>query len=411
MLDFGLLPPEVTSTRLYAGPGSGSLTSAAAAWAAVAAELESFAHGYSATVAGLLGEAWAGTSSEAMAAAATPFVQWATETAARAGRVSGQAQAAAGAFEAAHAAITPPAVVSANRTRLTQLIATNALGQNTAHIAATEAAYDTMWVHNSQTMTGYASSASAATQLSAFHEPPQTTNPGGAAGEALAAASGAHTQTLSQLLATVPQLLSGSASNSSLSSALAATQQSALSTIGNINTADGPVGFWMAVARTVGNLGTFGIAGYRLAADGALYAPLSGLTGSAGGVTFGLTSTGMTSAGLAGAVEPTAAVNRGVLAHVGTAGSIGPMTVPPAWADLAPAGAATEDPVWLADADAAWDADDDAAEMGGVPSAGVGPMAGMAGAATAGMTARPIVSSMLRVAPKRFTMPRHSAGG
>lgn len=39
MLDFGALPPEINSGRMYAGPGSGPLLAAAAAWDALAAEL------------------------------------------------------------------------------------------------------------------------------------------------------------------------------------------------------------------------------------------------------------------------------------------------------------------------------------------------------------------------------------
>lgn len=43
MLDFGALPPEINSGRMYAGPGSGPLLAAAAAWDALAAELYSAA--------------------------------------------------------------------------------------------------------------------------------------------------------------------------------------------------------------------------------------------------------------------------------------------------------------------------------------------------------------------------------
>ncbi len=32
MLDYGALPPEINSTRMYAGPGSAPLIAAAAAW-------------------------------------------------------------------------------------------------------------------------------------------------------------------------------------------------------------------------------------------------------------------------------------------------------------------------------------------------------------------------------------------
>ncbi len=60
MLDFGALPPEINSARMYSGPGSGPLTAAAAAWEELAAQLESYAAGYSATLAELRGPAWSG---------------------------------------------------------------------------------------------------------------------------------------------------------------------------------------------------------------------------------------------------------------------------------------------------------------------------------------------------------------
>ena len=37
--DFGALPPEVNSLRMYTGPGSGPMMAAAAAWNNLAAEL------------------------------------------------------------------------------------------------------------------------------------------------------------------------------------------------------------------------------------------------------------------------------------------------------------------------------------------------------------------------------------
>ncbi|ETB53479.1 PPE domain-containing protein, partial [Mycobacterium avium] len=69
MLDFGALPPEINSARMYSGPGSGPLTAAAAAWEELAAQLESYAAGYSATLAELRGPAWSGDAAAAMAAA------------------------------------------------------------------------------------------------------------------------------------------------------------------------------------------------------------------------------------------------------------------------------------------------------------------------------------------------------
>ena len=59
------------------------------------------------------------------------------------------------------------------------LITTNILGQNTPAIAATEAQYAEMWAQDAAAMYGYADSSAAATQLSQFTEPPQTTSPSG----------------------------------------------------------------------------------------------------------------------------------------------------------------------------------------------------------------------------------------
>ena len=43
MLDFGALPPEINSGRMYVGAGSGPLLAAAAAWDELATELQSTA--------------------------------------------------------------------------------------------------------------------------------------------------------------------------------------------------------------------------------------------------------------------------------------------------------------------------------------------------------------------------------
>jgi PPE-repeat protein len=176
MLDFGALPPEINSGRMYVGAGSGPLLAAAAAWDELAAELLSTAALYGSTIQGLSVGSWTGPSSLAMAAAAAPYVQWMSATGAQAEQAATQAKLAAGAYEGAFAATVPPPVIAANRSLLATLVATNLLGQNTPAIAATEAQYMEMWAQDAAAMYAYAGSSATASQLPPFTEPPQTTN-------------------------------------------------------------------------------------------------------------------------------------------------------------------------------------------------------------------------------------------
>src|ERR1700733_10277531 len=176
MLDFGALPPEINSGRMYVGAGAGPMLDAAAAWDELAAELHSTAASYGSTIDSLTAGPWTGPSSIAMAAAATPYVQWMTATGVQAELVATQAKLAAGAYEAAFAATVPPPIIAANRSQLATLVATNLLGQNTPAIAATEAHYMEMWAQDAAAMYAYAGSSATASQLSPFTEPPQTTN-------------------------------------------------------------------------------------------------------------------------------------------------------------------------------------------------------------------------------------------
>ncbi|CQD14132.1 PPE family protein [Mycobacterium lentiflavum] len=188
MLDFGALPPEINSGRMYVGAGSGPMLAAAAAWDELAAELFSTAALYGSTIQSLSVGPWTGPSSIAMAAAAAPYVQWMNATGAQAEQAGIQAKLAAGAYEAAFAATVPPPVVAANRSLLATLIATNILGQNTPAIAATEAQYLEMWAQDAAAMYGYAGSSATASRLPAFTEPPQTTNEPGSGMQAAAMA-------------------------------------------------------------------------------------------------------------------------------------------------------------------------------------------------------------------------------
>jgi len=164
------------------------MLAAAAAWDDLATELSSTAASYASTVSSLTGGTWQGPSSESMATAAATYVEWLNTTAAQAEVTGTQAKAAVAAYEAAFAATVPPPVIEANRALLMMLIATNILGQNTPAIAATEAHYMEMWAQDAGAMYGYAGSAGSATVLTAFTEPPPTTNPAGTAQQSAAAA-------------------------------------------------------------------------------------------------------------------------------------------------------------------------------------------------------------------------------
>ncbi|MGC2799330.1 MAG: PPE family protein, partial [Mycobacterium sp.] len=210
-MDFAALPPEVNSGRMYAGPGTGPMLAAATAWDGLAAELQSTAASYRSTLSELTGGPWMGPSSASMTAAATPYLEWMTTAAAQAEQTATQAKAAAAAYESAFAMTVPPPVVAANRSLLTTLIATNLVGQNTMAIAATEADYAEMWAQDAAAMYGYAGSSASASTLTPFTEPPQTTNPAGATGQA-AAAGQSIMSSGPQLMAAVPQALQGLAS-------------------------------------------------------------------------------------------------------------------------------------------------------------------------------------------------------
>ncbi len=212
-MDFGTLPPEINSGRMYSGPGSGPLLAAAAGWEALAAELSSTASSYDSVISSLTGQAWSGPTAASMSAAVQPYAGWMCSTAAQAQASAAQARSAAAAFDAAFAAMVPPPVIEANRSLLLALIATNILGQNTAAIAAAELEYAEMWAQDAGAMYGYAAASAGATALPPFAEPPQTTNPAGAAAQSAAAAratAGAAAQapsSLTQLVSMVPQAL------------------------------------------------------------------------------------------------------------------------------------------------------------------------------------------------------------
>ncbi|CAM4471310.1 putative PPE family protein PPE29 [Mycobacterium basiliense] len=209
-MDFAVLPPEVNSARMYAGAGAGPMLAAAAAWDALAAELHSLAGSYESVVGGLTAGPWVGRSSMSMAAAAASYVAWTRNTATQAEQAANQAIAAAVAYETAFAETVPPPVVTANRALLAALVATNLFGQNTPAIAATEAQYAEMWAQDASAMYGYAGSSASATTLTPFASPPATTSPNGLSSQAAATAltTAAMAGNVQNSVSTVPQALS-----------------------------------------------------------------------------------------------------------------------------------------------------------------------------------------------------------
>jgi PPE-repeat protein len=213
-MDFGALPPEINSGRMYSGPGSEPMRAASAAWNLLAAELDSAATQYQTTINVLADDDWLGPTSATMAAAVAPYITWMATTGARAEQAAAQSSAAATAYETAFAMTVPPAEIAANRAQLAMLVATNVIGQNTAAIAANEALYGEMWAQDAAAMYGYAGSSATAATVKPFTQPPETSNPAAqamqrsAVTQASSAGAGSGVQSqLQQLISTVPSSL------------------------------------------------------------------------------------------------------------------------------------------------------------------------------------------------------------
>jgi PPE-repeat protein len=343
MLDFGALPPEINSTRMYAGPGPGSMLAAAAAWQSLADELTSAAANYGSVVSTLTSGPWAGPSAVSMAAAVAPYVTWLSATGEQAEQTAAQATAAAGAYETAFAATVPPPLIVANRSLLATLVATNFLGQNTPAIAATEAHYGEMWAQDATAMYGYAGASATAAQVTPFTTPPQTTNPTGLTGQAGAAAQAAGTSSgtdVETLLSSGPQLISGmpqalqslaspqgleSVASSATDSSSSSSSTSALSMLSTLSTPLRMATMPMSMLSKLFTTGSTANAARAVStAANELGAAQSAGLGSGTSV---LASTGF------GAGAPA------VSASIGQATSVGALSVPSAWA--APSTSAT----------------------------------------------------------------------
>jgi PPE-repeat protein len=361
VLDFGALPPEINSGRIYSGPGSAPLLAAATAWNGLASELQTSAASYTSTI-GELTASWQGPSSQAAASAAEPYAAWLSNTAAQAEQTAAQAQAAAAAYEAAFAASIPPQVIAANRALLAALVATNFLGVNTPAIAATEATYAEFWAQDAGAMYAYAGAATTASQLTPFTAAPATTNDSGQTSQSAAVANSAADSTATsieefltelntdltqfgtelstystqlfnlfpQTSTTLAQLVSELGLPPSVTNAINLFNQTLTTGAGTISTyAAGPwslIGFgsllknWWQVSISIPNLGV-GIQGI-----GPLIHPTP-ITGALSPLLHsGLLSGSYASEGLSPAT-----------ALVGRAGTIGSLSVPQNWASSVPA--------------------------------------------------------------------------
>jgi PPE-repeat protein len=339
-MDFAMLPPEINSGRMYAGPGSGPMLAAASAWDGLAAELQSTAASYQSAISELTDGPWLGPSSASMATAAAPYMEWMTTTAAQAEQTATQAKAAAAAYEAAFATTVPPAMIAANRTLLMTLIATNVLGQNTAAIAATETDYAEMWAQDAAAMYGYAGSSAAASTLTPFTSPPPTTNPAGVAGQA-ASAGQSITSNGSQLMSALPQALQGLAS----SAATAAAPTSAQGLDGLLSLITVPLSsLAISVGTTsVGSSATsisaaftgvgMNLRGFLINADRDFAQHKGPYTGYGPGAAD-LPNWFFNGQGYVGA--PSNAVESSVAAGIGEGTTVGKLSVPSAWTVAAP---------------------------------------------------------------------------
>ncbi|AKN18692.1 hypothetical protein B586_11975 [Mycobacterium haemophilum DSM 44634] len=327
MLDFGALPPEINSGRMYTGAGSGPMLAAAAAWDGLAAELSSTASGYGSVVSELTNSPWLGPASRSMVASATPYIAWLSAVAGLAEQAGVQARAAAAAYETAFVMTVPPPVIAANRMLLMALIATNFFGQNTPAMAATEAQYAEMWAQDATAMYGYAGSSAAASQLSPFTAPAKSADQSGLVAQSAAVANAAATpagaggQTASSATSdlisasAVPQLLQQlSSSVSTLSGEL--KSHPIVQLLGSI-----PANQRTAIARTLGlsyfGLGIpqfFGSIGQQLTFG-------AGTTAGSGGAWYSTPQFASFSLGGSGQAS----------ASLASANRIGLMSVPPTW--------------------------------------------------------------------------------
>ncbi len=380
-IDLGALPPEVASTLIYSGPGSTPLVAAASAWNALAAELSSAAVGYENVVTQLTGEEWLGPASTSAADAVSPYVEWVTNTAVQAEQAASQAGSAAAAFETVLASVVPPEAVLTNRAELTQLFSTNVLGQNTGLIQELESQYSQFWAQNSAALYSYAAASASASQLPKISAAPQVANPAAVATQGATAAATSVSSIQQQLNKLISQLATQLAN-------LAGPLYSPFQAEGNyLSSATGPLSFaWKFLFGTSAFPSTLSAFLTDYSPYASFFYYTEGLPNFSIGIANFLTQTAKTTGALGGAaasaaaaIPKTAPALGGALgsaaAHVagslGTAPSVGRLSVPVAWNAALPGAHAGPAAIPVSNIREAPDA---AAGnlLGGMPLAGVG---------------------------------------
>ena len=365
VFDFAARPPEINSALMYSGAGAGPLMAASSAFNNLSSELSSNAASYQSVIDQLTGSEWQGPSSQAMAASAQPYIAWLDTTAAQLQEAATQAMASAAAYETAFSATIPPMVVAANRATLAILVATNILGQNTPAIAANEAMYAEFWAQDAAAMFGYAGASAAAATLSPLTPPAQNTNPAGQGQQAAAVSNAVGSNGSS---ATLNNTLGG------LQNAVSAAASPAQDTVGGVLSAlNGLIGAPI-MANGIYNIGvtlawnsammtaTLPLLAHFMA--GSAYGfSIGDATPLGAGLGFGTTLAGATAGG-----------EGAMLAGMGSASSVGGLSVPASWSAATPA--AVSDATL---AGSGWtSAVDEGAGMGGGGAPGI--MPGMASA-------------------------------
>jgi PPE-repeat protein len=343
VFDFAAQPPEVISAKIYSGPGAESLQAAASAWDALSSELQSTAANYQSVISGLVSGDWTGPSSEAAAAAAAPYVSWLSTTAGQAAQTAGQARVAASAYETALASAVPSAEIAANRIQLASLLQNNIFGQNNGAIAAAEAEYAQFWAQDVAALTGYAGSSQAATTgLGSFTEAPQTTNDSGQAAQSAATATASTTSGSSDLETILEQIETNATTflndvgqfNTDYTNFFTSAINSLpggsylTTTWTNLSSMISGMGS-QATWTNVGNSSTsLGIGQWK---NFFIYTPWSK------GVPLGSLNGGLSSPGHVAPSAGAGAGARAASAALGSAQTVGKLSVPPSWAGATPA--------------------------------------------------------------------------